>query len=359
MGFQSVRFYGFRNLDDCTIQLNAHDIHFVGNNGQGKTNILESLYLLSYGSSFRTRHDRDLITWGRREMALSASTDRPEEPDGSLGISIKNGIKSIQLHGKTVRDRKILLQRAPTIVFVYEDFLLSGGSPEKRRWFMDQTLSLHDSCYVDQMRRYKKTLKERNYLLKNRNRGLLNHYTEQLVSAGLAVVEQRDSLTKEFSDVFSILYRKVSNLDVPVTLTYVPSWGRNPTSETVSTVLKEKLELDLAQGTTSVGPQRDRFVFMAEGRDFSTGASTGQRRLLSLVLRVAQARLFFEKTGQKPILLLDDVLLELDPNSRRRFRDNLPEAEQIFYTFLPGNEMNRSGDDSLTYEVKNGGLHEQ
>ena len=359
MGFQSIRFHGFRNLIDGEIELGAHDIYLIGENGQGKTNIIEALYLLSYGASFRTHYDKELITWGRKEMALFGSFDMPEEPMGNTVVALKNGIKTIHLHGKKVTDRKVLLRRIPTIVFAHGDFLLSGGPPEKRRWFMDQTLSLHDPFYVDQLRRYKKLLKERNYLLKEHRLSLLDHYSEQLASAGLEIAERRWMLTQEFGEMFSSLFHEVSGLDAPVTISYRPSWGQSLTCRDVVTKLQERLDADLAAGTTFTGPHRDRFVFTVEGRDFGRSASTGQQRLLSLALKAAQAKFFFEKTGQRPILLLDDVLLELDPDRRQRFRRHLPDAEQVFYTFLPGEEAGRIGDDSRTYEVKSGSFHER
>lgn len=359
MGFQSVRFHGFRNLEDCEVNLGADDVYLIGENGQGKTNFLEALYLLSYGSSFRTRQDRDLVAWDSREMAVHSRFSTPEEPEGRLSVSWQDGIKSIKLHGKAVTDRKELLRRIPAIVFVHEDFLFAGGPPERRRWFMDQTLSLHDPLYVDQMRRYKKLLKERNHLLRTRNTSLLDHYGEQLAFAGLALTERRESLTKDFGSIFTPLFQDVSGQEEEVSLVYRPSWGDARSTSDVMDKLREKTEMDLALGTTGSGPHRDRFQFVCDGRDYAKSASTGQQRLLSLVLRVAQARFYTETTGRKPLLLLDDVLLELDPVRRRLFRDRLPEAEQIFYTFLPGEETGRIGENSLTYEVRDGVFSER
>ena len=359
MAFQSIRFSGFRNLEDGEINLDGRDVYFIGENGQGKTNILEALYCLSYGSSFKTRQDKDMVTWGRDAMALHGRFDTPEEPDGRLSVSWKDGVKSIKLHGKMISDRKELLKRVPSIAFVHDDFLFAGGPPERRRWFMDQTLSLHDPLYVDQLRRYRRLLKERNHLLRMRNTSMLDHYGDQLAFAGLALVERREALSREFGDIFTPLYRDVSGLEADVSLNYRPSWSDARTTGAVMDKLREKQDRDPAVGTTGSGPHRDRFVFNCDGRDFAKSASTGQQRLLSLVLRVAQARFYSETTGRRPMLLLDDVLLELDPVKRRLFRDKLPEAEQVFYTFLPGEETGRQGEDSITYEVNNGVMHER
>jgi DNA replication and repair protein RecF len=359
LGFRSIRFHGFRNLEDREINIDAHDVYLIGENGQGKTNFLEALYLLSYGSSFRTRQDRDLLAWNSDMMAVHGKFNTSEEPDGQLSVTWRDGIKTIKLHGKSITDRKELLRRIPVIVFAHEDFLFAGGPQERRRWFMDQTLSLHDPLYVDQMRRFKKLLKERNHLLKKRRTDLLDHYGEQLAFAGLAVSERRESLTREFGRIFTSLFREVSGLEEDITLVYRPSWGNARSISEVMNKLNEKKEMDLALGTTGSGPHRDRFQFIGKNRDFAKSASTGQQRLLSLVLRVAQARFYSETTGRKPLLLLDDVLLELDPGRRRLFRERLPESEQVFYTFLSGEETGGSGENSITYELHDGRLHER
>ena len=359
MGFQSIRFYGFRNLEDAEVNLEARNIYLIGENGQGKTNFLEALYLLSYGTSFRTRRDGDLTTWNRSETALQAVFRGPDEPDGRIGVKILGGVKTISVHDKPVKDRKQLIRRIPAIAFVHDDFLFTGGPPERRRWFIDQTLSLHDPLYVDQLRRYRLLLKERNHLLKTRKRDLLEHYEEQLAFAGLAIMERRQRLTRDFGTIFTPLFSDVSGLSADVSLAYRPSWGEDRTSGDVMERLAEKREIDFVLGTTGSGPHRDKFLFRAEGRDFSRNASTGQRRLLSLVLRVAQARFYSETTGRKPLLLLDDVLLELDPLRRRLFRDRLPEAEQVFYTFLPGEDTGGRDESSRSFEVRGGGFHER
>jgi DNA replication and repair protein RecF len=129
LGFRSVRFHGFRNLENCEVNLGAHDVYLIGENGQGKTNILEALYLLSYGSSFRTRTDRDMVAWGFQEMAVHGRFDSVEETGGHLSVVFEDGTKTIRLHGKSVSDRKELLRRIPAIAFVHDDFLLPEDRP--------------------------------------------------------------------------------------------------------------------------------------------------------------------------------------------------------------------------------------
>ncbi len=357
MGFRSVQFYGFRNLEDGEIHLDAENVFFIGENGQGKTNFLEALYILSYGGSFRTRQEKEMMCWGKKEMSLHGRLAQDNGPDNRLSVTWKDGSKTIRLHDKVVTDRKSLLRLMPVIAFVHDDFLFAEGPPERRRWFVDQTLSLHDPLYIDQLRRFRKILRERNYLLKTKNHSLMDHYGEQLAFAGLALMERRASLKKDFCKVFTPLYREISGLNADVTLEYKPSWAGAETTEEVLAILHGKKELDFITGSTGTGPHRDRFVFVSEGRDFTKTASTGQKRLVSLVLRAAQARFFTEITGTKPVLLLDDVLLELDPEKRRLFTERLPESRQNFYTFLPGEKILSNNSRALRYTVRKGCLY--
>jgi DNA replication and repair protein RecF len=140
-----------------------------------------------------------------------------------------------------------------------------------------------------------------------------------------------------------------------VRIRYRPSWSNLDTAAAVTGRLAADRAKDLAFGTTTTGPHRDRFSCLVDGRDFTHFASTGQVRLCALALRVAQAQFLAGRTGRKPVLLLDDVLLELDPGRKRAFVDRFPDYEQAFFTFLPGeNHLSARSDDALLLTVENG-----
>lgn len=370
MGFTSITTYSYRNLQNQRVPLKARRIFLVGENGQGKSNFLEAVYLLSYGSSFRTNRENELISHGRREMALNGRYARPEEDyiEGTVafklgragqaasvagittssagetpsiaGSSLAAGAtvntakeKIIELDGTRIHDRKQLISHLPAIVFSHDDIYFVNGPPERRRWFFNQTLSLFDPLFIDTLRDYRKILKMRNLALKDQRRDLIPIYDQQLAAAGLEIQRRRAELINDFNRVVAPIFEKVSTISEPLSIEYRPSW---PTGiDQVCRLLEEKREQDLLYGTTSSGPHRDRFVFRLAGTDFARIASTGQLRLMSLILRIGQSRYFSEKTGRRPILLLDDVLLELDGERRKRFLAQLPEYEQAFFTFLP------------------------
>ncbi|MBN2874311.1 MAG: DNA replication/repair protein RecF, partial [Spirochaetales bacterium] len=279
-----------------------------------------------------------------------------KNPDGSGCRVVWNaGIKTIQEDGKAVHDRKRLVERNPAIVFCHEDMEFARGEPERRRFFFDQTASLVSVGYIDQLRAYRRALKARNVALKEKSLDVLDVLDIQVATYGLDLRDERSRLANEFDERFAPRYELVSKLGTRVGVTYRPSWKLDATVDDVLAKLADMRERELALGTSLSGPHRDRFVFVDERGDFSGRASTGQLRLLSLTLRIAQAEYYAAVSGKAPTLLLDDVLLELDPVKRRRFMENLPPADQSYFTFLPGEPYkDYAKDDTIVYWTEHG-----
>jgi DNA replication and repair protein RecF len=357
MAIDALRTTAFRNLVDAEIDTGGRDVFLIGENGQGKTNFLEALYFCSYASSFRGVRDGELVRNGERDC--SASIRIKDSVYEKVLVKIEKGKKSVQIDGKTIGDRKELLEVAPCIVFCHEDMEFVAGSPERRRWFFDQSQSLYDPLYLEDLRKYRKVLKTRNTLLKEgygRDIGaVLDALDPQLALYGLPVMEKRAEAAERFSLIFGPLYEEVSGID-GIRVRYVPSWKEH-TQEGITAFLARQREADMDAGVCRSGPHRDRYVFTRGGAEFSGRASTGQRRLLALLLRIAQARRFSAVTGKNPVLLLDDVLLELDPEKRRKFLLVMPEYEQAFYTFLPEEPYERyRKSHTLVYTMSGGVL---
>jgi DNA replication and repair protein RecF len=365
VGFSFLRTIGFRNLTDAGINTQGKDIFLVGENGQGKTNFLEALYFCSYASSFRGVKDSEMVCTGKKDCSVSAVLEGSFP--GGLTVTIKDGKKVITLDGKRTEDRRDLLGTAPCIVFCHEDMEFTAGPPERRRWFFDQTQSLYDPVYLEDLRKYRRILKIRNTLIKENkgrspvfreNASLFDALETQMAQYGLELMKKRREAAAGFSRIFEPLYREISGID-GITVRYQSSW-KEGSREEIETRLAEHREADLSFGVSLSGPHRDRYIFSRKGSEFSAKASTGQRRLLALLLRVAQAREFSEKTGKNPVLLLDDVLLELDGEKRRKFISLIPEYDQAFYTFLPGEPFGQyRKSDTIVYQVREGTLTEE
>jgi DNA replication and repair protein RecF len=363
MFFSSIRTTAFRNLADIETSTGAKDVFLIGENGQGKTNFLEALYFCAYASSFRTIRDGELARNGEKDF--SAEVKIAQSANDEILVKFEKGKKSVFINGKRAEDRKELLSIAPTIVFCHEDMEFVSGSPERRRWFFDQTLSLYDSVYLEDLRRFRRVLKTRNAVLRDFTQRKLDGNPDSLLDAldpqfamyGQKLIEKREIAATHFSSIFGPLYEEVSGIS-GITVQYCPASPYlqfQKSEDSVLSHLRERRSADMAAGLSLSGPHRDRYVFVHKGSDFTVKASTGQRRLLALLLRAAQSLRFSQMTGLNPVLLLDDVLLEMDGEKRRRFLSVMPAYDQAFYTFLPEEPYQRyRREDTLVYNVNGG-----
>jgi DNA replication and repair protein RecF len=356
MPFDKIRLSSFRNLEDAEIGTAADRIFLVGENGQGKTNFLEALYYLSYGASFRGPVDAEAARRGSPSFALAGRVRAAEGlPADDIRVSWEGRVKEIRRNEKPVRDRKELIELNPSVVFCHEDYAFAAGEPERRRFFFDQAAGLVSVGYIDILREYKRILRQRNAALKESRQDLLSLFDAQLAGKGRELIEARGRIHAEFDSRFSLRYEAVSLFGAEVRIKYRPNWPADLGIDGILERLAAKRAEEIALGTSLSGPHRDRWSFDCEGRDFAGTASTGQLRLLSLTLRMVQAEYYTAATERLPVLLLDDVLLELDRGKRERFLSLLPPAGQAFFTFLPGEtwEEHKTGS-TLVYEVRNG-----
>ena len=359
MLIRSLVLENFRNIRSHEIDTCAKQIILKGENGQGKTNLLEAVYILCYGSSFRTQNLREAVTYGKGFFRLSSVFTDSQELERRTDISFEDGEKHIRLDGKEIRDRKELIYCLPCIAFSHDDIKFVRGEPENRRRFFDQTMTMYDPVFFDDLRRYKTVLKHRNAAIKDRRTELLDIYDEKLAVCGIPLIRARSKVCKAFSAIFPDIYDAVSLEESGMKITYRPSWDEDMTEEMIIGKLFDQREVDLKMNTTTSGPHRDRFVITNRNGLFISGASTGQMRLSSLVMRSAQAAFFRQKTGLDPIFLMDDVLLELDAQKRSRYLSYLGHYNQAFFTFLPeekyfGSFIDLEKEGSLTYNVKDG-----
>lgn len=368
-------FYNFRNLKNDTLDLSSREVYFVGENGQGKSNILESLYLSAYGNSFRTHNESQIISNGQKEFSINSLYKKNDDDVQKITIALENGKKRIDKNGKRIHDRKELVNTIPCILFCHDDMRFATGEPEYRRFFVDQSLTLYDSSYLDDLRNYKKILKSRNLILKNHEYELLDTYDSQLAAYGLIIQSKRKTAIFQFNEIFGKLYEDITGID-GVRIVYEPSWKESivetvdnvdknsenffrPASQDIIKFLYTKRDSDKILETTMSGPHRDKISFVKDREPFVAKASTGQCRLLSLILRIAQSIYYTRAAAQKPVLLMDDVLLELDPDKRAKITALLPDYEQLFCTFLPGEPYERyMKDTTRIYKIEGGQWHE-
>jgi len=356
MLFTRIQTANFRNLEPSTIDVGKRQVVLVGVNGQGKTNFLEAIYTLCYGSSFRTQFLKELARNGERDFSLKAWFVDEEKMEHELSFYFKNAKRTILVDGKQIYDRKELMYTIPCIVFSHDDIWFVNGDPEQRRKFFDQTMSMYDPLFFDDLRHYKQILKQRNQAIKDNQVSLLSIYDLQLAKYGVRIQEERTKAVFEFNQFFTDLYREVSGTDWNLVIKYNPSWKRCSTEQEIVDLLSQTRERDFILQTTSSGIHRDRFIVMCGDVPFATQGSTGQIRLASLLFRIAQMRFFKNKTGRNPVILVDDVLLELDFTIRENFLKLIDGYDQAFFTFLPEEHYFKtlSETDVCMYDVRKG-----
>ncbi len=360
-------FYNFRNLKNDTIDLSKREVYFIGENGQGKSNILESLYYSSYGVSFRTHIDSQIIKNGEKNFSVNSMYEKNNKDVQKISVIFEDNKKKIEKNGKKIHDRKELINTIPCILFCHEDLQFAIGAPETRRFFIDQSLTLYDLTYIDDLRNYKKVLKSRNLILKNHQYDMLDVYDSQLAVLGLIIQKKRKNAIFQFNQIFGSIFEKITGIE-GVSILYRPSWKESeisgekkfPASQDIINLLLSQREKDKNFETTLSGPHRDRIDFVKDHRLFVPTASTGQCRLLSLLLRITQSIYFTRSTGMKPVILMDDVMLELDPDKRAKLTSMMPEYDQLFCTFLPGEPYERYMHDSTKiYHIEGGEWYER
>lgn len=346
----------FRNLNSQRIPVDNRQVFLIGDNGQGKTNLLEAIYALCYGSSFRTSQLRELTKIGQKAFRIEGVYLDDDELRHSIVLEWKDARRMLYLDDREVKDRKELIYNIPCIVFSHDDIFFVKGEPEQKRRFFDQTMSMYNPLFFDDLRRYRLVLKQRNQAIKDGRFDLMGLYDLQLAKYGLAIQQERIRSIYEFNQIFPDMYRRVSGSDVQVLIEYDPSWSECATEVEVINYLGQTRNRDINLMTTTSGIHRDRFVLTADGQQFSQVGSTGQLRLASLILRTAQIAFFKNKTGKQPLILVDDVLLELDFTKREQFLSLIESYCQAFFTFLPEEHYFASLADegALVYTVEEG-----
>ncbi len=353
MPFLSISFYNFRNLGNETVDVSAPEVFLVGKNGQGKTNFLESLYFSAYGTSFRTRSVSQIFTKDTKEFSIRTLYKASETDSHRISITVKGKKKEIQKDFKKIKSRKELISTVPCILFHGDDIEFAVGAPARKRFFIDQSVSLCNIDFLDYIVKYNKTLRSRNIVLEQKKTNILDSVDQVFAPLALYITKERKKIIEEYNKSFGELYKKISGVE-NVEIVYRPT-VKVETTEELLEKLAEKHPSDLKDRTSSIGPHRDKIHFIKDGKPFVEKASNGQRRLLSLVLRILQAQEYSRFTKRKPVFLMDDILLELDPEKRQKFMQLLPEYEQLFCTFLPGEPYkNYQKENTKIYFVDNG-----
>ena len=313
---------GFRNIKNASLGFSGGINILYGKNAQGKTNILESIYICATGRSHRTRFDSRLIDFNGHEAHIKVEIEnmgRQNRIDVHLKKDEKNGVKGIAVNGIPIKKSGDLFGTLYCVIFSPEDLQLIKNSPGERRRFIDMELCQLKNVYYYDLGQYYKVLKQRNSLLKKiqKNysfRDTVSVWDEQLAAYGMRVIENREKFIKKISRIAGEKHSKITGGAEKLEICYRP----NCHAEELLTKTAQNLERDIIFGSTSAGPHKDDIIFTVNGSDVKVYGSQGQQRTAALSAKLAERDIIKEETGTSPVLLLDDVLSELD-SARQRF----------------------------------------
>ncbi|MBE5961491.1 MAG: DNA replication/repair protein RecF [Lachnospiraceae bacterium] len=357
---KSLELSNFRNYENLSIEFSKGANILYGDNAQGKTNILEGVYLCATTKSHRGSKDREVIMLEKEESHLRMIINR-DGIDRRIDMHLKkNKPKGVAIDGIPIKKSTELFGIINVVSFSPEDLSIIKSGPGERRRFIDMELCQLDRFYLHNLMNYNKVLNQRNNLLKQIgfNRSLLDTiyvWDEQLIEYGKQVVDSRQKFVDELRDVVKDLHSRITCGKETLEVFYEP----NTDVEQFVDRLGKSLERDIVLKSTSVGPHRDDLRFQINGIDIRKYGSQGQQRTSALSLKLAEIELVKKRVKDQPILLLDDVLSELDRHRQHQLLDSIADIQTIVTcTGLEEFVKVRSATDNV-YQVVNGEVFRQ
>ncbi len=336
MRINSIILENFRNYRNIELDFNKSRNIIVGENAQGKTNLIEAIYLTAFAKSFRTSNSAELVMLGEDKARVSTYLTS-EELEKNITIVIRSdGKKMITKDGKAVRRTTDLLNSVVVIIFSPDDLRIIKDSPDRRRLFINRELSQIRPRYYEAFRSYNDALKEKNALLKGsqQNEDMLDIYDRQLANYGYEIIRYRKEFIEMLSEEASDIMHKISGGKEKLRIEYCTACNFVTAPEgrdILYSQLRHNRDRDVYMGFATLGPHRDDIEFYVNDREAKKYGSQGQQRTIALSLKLAEIRIAKKMMEEAPILLLDDVLSELDLD-RQRVLVNEIEDVQLFIT---------------------------
>ena len=351
MWIKKIKIKNFRNYESEEINLEKNINIFYGQNAQGKTNIIESIFLCSLGKSFRTKKDKEMIKLNEQNALVEVEYEKSDR-DGKIKIEIGNK-KNIYLNGIKIKKLSELLGNLNIVIFTPDDINILKGGPQNRRRFLDIMISQLRPNYMHILNLYIKTMEQRNNYLRqikeeHKDENLLEIWDEKLAEYAIKIYEYRNEFIEKIIKKLDIIHKNITNGEEQIELEYVTECD---SKEKYLKLLKERRKLDIIKGFTTKGVHRDDFMIYINKKDIKIFGSQGQNRTAMLSLKLAELQVIYDEIGEYPILLLDDFMSELDKTRRKNFLENI-EGTQVIIT---GTEkLDIENLEYLEYNVSNG-----
>lgn len=330
MIIKSLEIVDYRNYDSLNLEFDRGTNILYGDNAQGKTNILEAIYLAATTKSHRGTKDKEIINFDKEEAHIRTFLEK-EEIETRVDMHLrKSGTKGIAIDGQRIKKAADLMGICNVVFFSPEDLGIIKNGPSERRRFVDMELCQLDSFYLYNLNHYNKIVNQRNKLLKDMYmnpdlKETLNIWDMQLVSFGSKIIERRKFFAEQLNEIIYDIHKKLSGGREEIRIVYEP----DVEIEDYETKLKHSQDRDIKSKMTTVGPHRDDFSFYVGDIDIRKFGSQGQQRTAALSLKLSEIEIVKKITRDTPILLLDDVLSELDSNRQNYLLNSIGNIQTI------------------------------
>ena len=343
MHLENIELKNFRNYETASLSFSPSINVLIGENAQGKTNLVESIYFLAMSRSHRSSRDRELIRWDSDFAKVNGQLIKKSH-SVPLEIVLSKRGKIAKMNHLEQRKLSDYIGQLNVILFAPEDLSLVKGSPSVRRRFIDMELGQMNKIYLHHLSQYQRILKQRNQFLKKAKYDrkhdalYLDVLTEHLATEGAEVLYHRYRFVEQLTKWAQEVQADISNSKEELQIRYktTSNSSEEMTKEELFDQLKKEYEKsreqEIDQGTTTLGPHRDDLIFYVNERNVQTYGSQGQQRTTALSLKLAEIELMYEMTGEYPILLLDDVLSELDDSRQTHLLNAIQNKVQTFIT---------------------------
>lgn len=371
MYLENLTLHDFRNYADLAVTFSQGVNVLLGENAQGKTNLLEAIYVLALTRSHRTANDKELIRW---QTATATLKGRLHKATGSVPLELELGKKGKRARVNHLEQAKLsqYIGNLNVIVFAPEDLSIVKGAPAVRRRFMDMEFGQMSPKYLYNLSQYRTILKQRNQYLRQLNhhqakdKVYLGVLSDQLAAFGAEIIHKRLELLQQLEKWAQGVHSEITQQQEYLTFHYVtqvPTADQTAVEQIYQTLQKlyaQQEAKEIFQGTTLLGPHRDDLQFSVNDKNVQTFGSQGQQRTTALSVKLAEIDLMKAETGEYPVLLLDDVLSELDAARQTHLLTAIQDKVQTFLTTPSLDGVARKLINApKVFEVSHGILHEE
>ncbi len=356
MRLQNIRLINYRNYELLELETPGNVNLIVGPNAQGKTNLLESIYVLALTKSHRTQKDKELIQWDKKQALIAAQIEK-KYGNVSLELRLAPQGKTAKINGLEQRKLSDFIGALNVVMFAPEDLEIVKGSPGIRRRFLDMEIAQVIPSYLYHMQQYQKILLQRNNYLKEIqnsnqiNEMMLEIWNQQLAEYGSKIMKSRENFIINLQKWALSIHESITKGKEQLQIEYRPSFEISDFSnesvlfDQFMIKLKQVQQQEIRRGMTLYGPHRDDLGFYINGKDVQMFGSQGQQRTVALSVKLAEIELIRKETGEFPLLLLDDVLSELDQNRQNQLIETFQNKVQTFITATGADNVSLSKFD--------------